>query len=313
MVLLWIGLGIVALLTIATLIVSFICYRMAFYVKEKECWGPDEYPIPQGLVYEPFREPMEEWIRQTRAMPHEKVSITSFDGLTLRGKFFEFAPGAPIEIMFPGYRGNAERDMCGGAQRCFALGHSALIVNQRSCVDSDGNVITFGIRESRDCLDWVDFTIRKFGPEVKIYLTGISMGAATVMNAAGEKLPENVVGVLADCGFNSPRDIIQKVIVDMKMPPRLSYPFVKLGARIFGGFNLEEKSPQEALKRCKVPVIFFHGDTDDYVPCWMSQVNYDCCASEKKLVIVPGAGHGLSCMLDREGYMSALRQFWNIT
>ena len=313
MILLWVVLGIAGLLAAATVFISYLCYRMTFFVKEKEQWGPDEYPIPVGNVYEPYREPMVEWIRQTRAMPHENVSITSFDGLTLRGKFYEFSPGAPIEIMFPGYRGNAERDMCGGVQRSFALGHSALIVNQRACVDSDGRIITFGIRESRDCLGWVDFVIQKFGPDVKIYLTGISMGAATVMIAAGENLPKNVVGVLADCGYNSPKDIIQKVIVDMKMPPKLSYPFVKLGARLFAGFNLDACAPMEALKHSKVPVIFFHGDADGFVPCWMSQVNFECCASEKKLVIIPGADHGLCCMVDRAGYMTALREFWKIT
>lgn len=313
MTLLWILPGIAVLLLAAVLVISYVCFRMAFYAPEKEISGPDEYPIPQGNIYEPFREPMTEWIRQSRQMPHEDVSVTSFDGLTLRGKYYEYAPGAPIELMFPGYRGNAERDMCGGAQRCFAVGHSALIVNQRACCDSEGKVITFGINESRDCHTWLEFMLRRFGPDVKIYLTGISMGAATVMIAAGRELPENVVGVLADCGYNSPKDIIKKVIKDMKLPPDLSYPFVRLAARIFGHFDLEEDSPMEALKRCKVPVIFFHGDADDYVPCWMSQVNYGCCAAPKKLVIVPHAGHGLSCMLDRPGYMNALREFWNIT
>ena len=143
-----------------------------------------------------------------------------------------------MEIMFHGYRGNAERDLSGGIQRCFALGRSVLLVDQRTSCGSEGNVISFGINEHRDCLSWVDFAVKHFGPDIKIILTGISMGASTVLMAAGKELPKNVVGVLADCGFSSAREIIKKCARDLKIPADLIYPFIKLGAKIFGHFNL---------------------------------------------------------------------------
>ena len=96
---------------------------------------------------------------------------------------------------------------------------------------------------------------------------------------------------------------MEVVIRKMGLPPRLSYPFVRLAARICGGFNLEEYSPMEALKTCAVPVIFFHGEDDDFVPCWMSRKMYDACPSRKKLVTVPGAGHGLSFPVAPEEYL----------
>ena len=305
MILFWILLALAALI----LIISYLCFRMAFYVTPVQKIRPDGYPIPDGEIYEPHRPQMTRWIDEIRAMPREDVSIKSFDGLTLRGKFYEYAPGAPIEIMFHGYRGSAERDLCGGVQRCFACGRSALVVGQRGSVDSDGNVITFGILESRDCRAWVDFAIEHFGPDVKLILTGISMGASTVMIAAGQELPKNVVGVLADCGFTSAEDIITRTIRDMKLPANLSYPFVRLGALVFGHFDPNETSSMEAMERCRLPIIFFHGKDDDYVPCWMSRVNYEHCISSKKLVIIPGAGHGLSFPVDQEGYIRELRAF----
>ena len=215
---LWILAGIAAFLLLTVLLITYICYRLAFYVPNRSLEPSDQIPIPEGEIYEPYRERMESWTREARSMPREKVSITSFDGLTLRGTYYEFAPGAPIELMFPGYRGNAERDLSGGVQRCFKLGHSALIVNQRASADSDGNVISFGVNEHRDCLAWVQFMLRHFGPDVKIILTGISMGAATVLMAAGHPLPKNVLGVLADCGYSSARDIIKLVIRKMGFP-----------------------------------------------------------------------------------------------
>ncbi len=291
------------------LLISYICYRMAFYVTKKQK-APEEYPIPVGQIYEPYREKMIAWIRETRAMPHKDLEITSFDGLTLRGKYYEYAPGATVELMFHGYRGNAERDLCGGVQRCFALGHSALIVDQRGCGRSDGRVITFGVNESRDCLRWIDCLRQLLGEDVKIILTGISMGAATVMAAAGRELPDNVVGILADCGYTSPEAIMKKVIRSMKLPAELAYPFVKLGARLYGGFHLEEISPIQAMAGCPVPVIFFHGEADDFVPCDMSRENYAACTARKRLVTIPGAGHGLSYPVDKERYLQAMREFF---
>jgi fermentation-respiration switch protein FrsA (DUF1100 family) len=309
---LWIPLAIVALAAAAVLIGSYICFRMAFYVPEKNKKPKGEFDIPQGRIYEPYRDQIVDWIKQTRALPCEPMTITSFDGLQLQGTYYEYAPGAVIEIMFHGYRGSSERDMSGGVQRCFKLGHSALIVDQRSSGRSQGNVITFGVNESRDCLAWMNHAIERFGPDCRLMLTGISMGAATVMIAAGEELPENVIGVLADCGYSSARDIIKTVIRQMKLPANLLYPFVKLGARLYGHFDLEKYSPEEALKPCKVPVLLFHGEDDDFVPCSMSHENFAACASRKKLVTVPGAGHGLCIIFDPEGYRSAMKDFFGV-
>ena len=302
--------GSVLFVLLAVLLIAYICYRMAFYVPKRKPRDPEMIDIPEGKEYEPFRPVMEDWIRQTRKIPHEKVQITSADGLKLTGKFYEFAPGAPMEIMFHGYRGNAERDLSGGVLRGFALGRSVLLPDQRCSGDSDGNTITFGIKEHKDCLDWVDFAISQFGPDVKIILTGISMGAATVLMAAGKPLPKNVIGVLADCGYSSPEAIIKKVIRQMGLPEKLAYPFVRLGGLLFGDFDLEDYSPEAAIKNCRLPVIFFHGQTDDFVPWDMSSALYEACPSRKRLVTIPDAGHGLSYAVAPEYYLECLREFF---
>jgi fermentation-respiration switch protein FrsA (DUF1100 family) len=152
--------------------------------------------------------------------------------------------------------------------------------------------------------------IQTFGKDVKIILTGISMGAATVLMANDQNLPENVIGILADCGYNSPKEIIKKVIeTDLKLPANLLYPFVKLGAKIFGGFDLEETSPLEAVKQSRIPTIFIHGETDTFVPCYMSEENHEACTAPKKLITFPDAGHGLSFLIDKERYLKELKAF----
>lgn len=301
---LWILLGLLLLGAVTV----YICFRLAYYVPAKDKHRP-EYEMPPGKIYEPYHGQMRKWMEEVRAMPSRELSITTFDGLTLWGKYYEYAPGAPIELMFHGYRGTAERDLCGGVQRSFSLGHSVLIVDQRGSGKSGGNTITFGVKESRDCRCWVDFMIKYFGADVRIILCGISMGATTVLLAASQSLPENVIGVLADCGFSSAKEIICKVIHQLRLPDKLLYPFVRLGGMMFGGFDVEKADASAAVKNCRVPVIFFHGDQDDYVPCQMSRVNYDACGAVKELVLTPGAGHGMCYLVDQEAYIRALRKF----
>ena len=306
---LYIFIAVAAFALLAAILTSLICFFRVFYSKRQPALKEDEYDIPPGEIYEPFREQMIAWQKEIREMAHEDVQIVSHDGLTLRGRYYEHRRGAPVELMFHGYQGNSDRDLCGGVGRSFALDRNVLLIDHRASGKSEGHVISFGINESRDCLAWVDFAISRFGDDVRIILTGISMGAATVMIAAGEELPKNVICVLADCGYTSARDIIKKVIRDMRLPANLLYPFVRLGARLFGHFDPDKTSPLLAMKRCRVPVIFFHGDADDFVPCDMSRDLYDACTSTKKLVIIEGAGHGLCYPMNKEKYIDAVKQF----
>ena len=137
------------------------------------------------------------------------------------------------------------------------------------------------------------------------------MGAATVMNASQYDLPKNVVGILADCGFHSSKEIICKTIKDMKLPVKIFYPFVKLAAKIYGRFSLEEVSPIESIKKCKVPIIFIHGKSDDFVPFYMSEKMYEACNCDKSLVLIDNAGHGISYLVDPELYVKELEKFFN--
>ena len=295
---------------VMVILISYICFRMVFLAKREKPLGPDKFSLPKGKVYKPFHETMIGWMKELRAMPKEDMYITSFDGLKLHASYYEYKPGAVMEIMFHGYRGTAERDLCGGVQRCFALGRNALVVDQRGAGESEGKIISFGVNESKDCVRWAEYAVERFGPDVKIILTGISMGASTVLMASGKDLPDNVIGILADCGFSSGREIICHVAKRLKLLPALIFPFIKLGGKLFGGFDIDECPPKEALKNCKKPVLFFHGETDNFVPCYMSKENFDVCPTRKKLVTTPKAGHGLCYPVAPEEYLKELKEFF---
>ncbi len=299
-------LGIVAL---AVLITAYICFRMAFYIK-RDKRIPEKHPLPKGGAYEPFHDIIKGWHLAAEECEYTQVSITSFDGLKLYAKLYKRFENAPVEIMFHGYRSIAEKDLIGNVFRCFGQGKNVLLVSQRGSGKSGGRVTTFGIKEHRDCLAWVDYIIR-MDKNAKIILTGVSMGAATVLMAAGRDLPDNVVGIIADCGYSTPKAIIKTVISrDMHLPPNICYPFVKLGGLLFGGFNIDAYSPLEAMKECKVPVLFFHGKADAFVPCEMTVENYNACIRKKRMELYDNADHGLCFAINPDEYMEAVYEFF---
>jgi len=311
---LYIALGILAFLAVFVFTVSLICYFLAFYSKKRKECNPDEYKFDLEELYSPHKAQMIKWMRWARELNPQKFTIKSHDGLTLVGKYFEYEKGAPIEILFHGYRGNGERDLSGGIERCFKIGRNALIVDQRASGQSEGHTITFGIKEHLDAIQWAEFVAEHFGKDTTIILSGVSMGAATVLMASGKPLPTNVKCILADCGYSSPKEIIMKTIGEMKLPPKLMYPFVKLGARLFGHFSLDSFSPVEAVKQSTVPTIFIHGTSDDFVPYYMSEKMYAECTAKKSLIPIEGAGHGLAYIADGELYLQSIIDFeaqWN--
>lgn len=289
-------------------ILLVICFNLTFYNGKKK--GVMIY-LPDQDIYKAYHDVMRQDIENAQKMKYEEINIKSFDGLTLYGRYYEKIKGAPIEIMVHGYKGSGFRDMSTGIRRAFACNRNALVIDQRSCGNSQGKVISFGINESKDLLVWIDKVIEIFGDDVKIILTGISMGAATVLTVSGWNLKKNVIGILADCGYDSASNIIKKVLRDLKLPVKLFYPFIKLSAKLFGRFDLEESSPIESIKKCNVPVIFYHGNKDGFVPYEMSINLYNQCTSEnKKLVIIENAGHGIAFLVNPDKYIDELNLFF---
>lgn len=300
-------LGIVAALMMAVTGVLLYCYNLAFRRNEKRV--SKEGAVPEGEQYEVFSDVIIKGARNILDAPYEKVTTISRDGIKLAGRYYHVKDGAPVSIIFHGYRSNIGTDCNGGYYLSVKNGYNVLVVYQRGHRESGGKTITFGVKERYDCLDWITYVNERFGEDTPILLMGLSMGAATVLMAAGLDLPSNVKGVMADCGFSSPKEILQEVIRKMKYPLRITYFFVRMSAKIFGHFDPEEASAVEALKNAKVPVLIIHGDDDRFVPSRMSRDNYEACASAKEILIVPGAGHGLSYCVDAKAYEKAVQDF----
>lgn len=282
-------------------------YRMSFHSPNGEQNNP--HHISLGEQYAPFSETMLSLIDELLEKPYEDVYIKSFDGLTLHGRYYHYRDGAPLDIGVHGYRGNCVRDMCGGIHISYDFNHNILLIDQRAHGLSEKHTITMGINERYDCLSWIDYAKERFGNDVRIMLYGVSMGAATVLMTTEFDISDNVVCIIADCPYSSPADIIRKVIKDLHMISKLFYPFVKISAKLFGGFNLDSASAVEAVKNSKVPILILHGEDDRFVPCEMSKEIEDANPSMIERHTFPEAAHGISYLKDTPRYTRIVKEF----
>ena len=296
MILMLIFLGIVLLL----ILFAAVAFALPFYNPIPRKQTP--YDLPPGPHYEPYHDQMRQLIHRLDSKPYEQVYITARDGARLAARYYHAADGAPVKIEFHGYRGTAVRDFCGAIELDEACGYNILLVDQRAHGKSDGRVISFGIRERYDAVDWAEYVVQRFGPDVKIILSGVSMGGTTVLMASGLDLPPNVRGIIADCGFTSPGAIIREVCrADYHLPVWLMYPMIWLTARIIGGFDLDAVSAADAVAHSKVPIILFHGADDAYVPCDMAR-EIHAAGGDTRLNVFPNAGHAMSYLSNQAEY-----------
>lgn len=286
--------------------ISYACYRIAFFSPTQ---NREDIPATTGKQYAPHQETMRRIFSQLAAREYEEVTIFSHDGLKLAGKYYHIQDEAPLDIAFHGYRSCAMTDFAGGSELSFEMGHNLLLVDQRSHGRSQGRTISFGILERLDCLAWANYAVERFGKDVRILLYGLSMGATTVLMASELDLPENVKAIVADCPYSSPSAIIKKVAKQLHYPPNLVYPFIILGARIFGKFHLNEATAADAVRKASIPILIIHGEADSFVPAEMSEEVYHACPDLVQRITFPEAEHGISFLVDEKRYKIVVREF----
>ena len=300
--------GIVATVVVLSFVLSFVIMRIACGRNDRFIRDFDK--AISAKVYAPCRDVILQGKAWTEERKPQEVSTTSYDGLKLVGEYIPCENARGTVIMFHGWNASPTSDFGAGLPYYQSFGLNILLVHQRAQGKSEGKYMTFGIKERRDVHSWVAWHRERFG-ETPIVLVGLSMGAATVMMACGEDLPECVKGVIADCGFTSPYEIICSVLRTVHLPTRPLADMVGWYTKWLADFGLKEYSTLTAMKKMKLPLFLAHGQADTFVPCHMSQSAYDACACEDKhFLCVPEATHGMSFIVQPTEYQTALRDFF---
>ncbi len=248
-----------------------------------------------------------QWLAQQEVKP---LQVISYDGKRLYGRFVPCENAKGTILFFHGYRSHYQVDFSASMQYYHELGYHMLFVDQRAHGLSGGRCITFGVKERFDVMSWVTYLSLMLGENHPMFISGLSMGATTVLMAADMEFPANVRGIIADCGFSSPADILQDLAErHYHMPGKAALAVLNGYTRVFAGFGLREWSTADALRNTKLPVLLTHGLADRLVPSRMSEYAYEACAGERRIELFPDAGHGVSYLQDRPRYQKALREF----
>lgn len=176
---------------------------------------------------------------------------------------------------------------------------------------SEGDAIQMGWLDRLDVKKWLTVARGIFNSDFMV-VHGVSMGGATTMMLSGEPdLPDYVKGFVDDCGYTSVWNQFAKELKEKFGLP--AFPVLYAAdavCRIRFGWSFKEASSVNQLAKCKLPVLFIHGDSDDYVPTADVYVNYDAKKDGyRDLWLVPDTGHAKSCSNHPEEYAARLRAF----
>lgn len=197
------------------------------------------------------------------------------------------------------------------AKYFYEMGYNVLIPDLRSHGKSEGDYIGMGWDDRLDIIDWINYILKE-DKDAKIILHGISMGAATVTMVSGEELPSNVKVIIADCGYTSVWNQFSYQLKDLFDLGEFPIMHVSsLVGQIRAGYSIKEASGIEQVKKSKTPILYIHGDEDDFVPYFMMEELYNATSSEKEMLTIKGAGHAKASSVNAELYWTTVNDFIN--
>ena len=227
--------------------------------------------------------------------------ITSRDGLKLHGILIRnhLSDKKRMAVLVHGYHGSPSFDFSAAAGFYYKNGFSLFLPDQRTHGESEGEYITFGAYERYDVVDWCKYIDDYTEHEYEFILSGVSMGATTVLLAAAEPDMIKLNYITADCGYTDPKRIFTHVFKQWYRLP--TFPILNIARFIIklrAKFDFDDFSTINAVKKLCAPVTFIHGEADDFVTPDNSVDNYNACTGEKSIVTVPDAEHGVSYIKD---------------
>lgn len=297
---------VIILILIGGYVVGNYFYNLALNPKSDKSLVLDSPTNKSGNIEE--NNENEKWLNEIGV---KRENIKSEDGLNLNGYIIEQSNSNKWAILVHGYTGRGKQ-MSYQAERFYNMGFNILFLDLRGHGESEGNYIGMGWHDRRDIISCVNYINNKYS-EQQIILYGVSMGAATVMMASGEKdLPSNVKAIIEDCGYTSIKDEFAYQLKTVFNLP--SYPIINLASivtKIKAGYFLGEGSAIEQVKKSKTPIMFIHGDADTFVPYYMLEQLYDVANCEKEKLVIKGAIHAKASDVGGETYWNAIKQFIN--
>ena len=240
----------------------------------------------------------------------KRISITSFDGKKMVGYLKE---SEKVEnkwvILVHSYRSD-HTYMNPYAEMYLREGYHVIQPDNRAHGQSEGYYIGMGYLDQYDILMWIHY-ITAIDPNAEIVLHGVSMGASAIMMLSGnDNVPENVVAIIADCGYKSARDYLTwKLNYRLHLPSFPIIPIMNISFKLAAGYYLNDASAINQVSHSRIPIFFIHGSDDTTVPVKDANDLYSAAGCRKDIYIVHGAGHGEAFIFDSDLYREKVFEF----
>ncbi len=187
------------------------------------------------------------------------------------------------------------------------LGYNVVMPDVYAHGQSEGDAIRMGWLDRLDMLHWM----KLFQTDTMV-VHGVSMGGATTMMISGEPVPEGVndIRFIEDCGYTSVWDEFKGELKNQYGLP--AFPLLHSASffcNILYGWTFQEASALEQVKKSKQPMLFIHGDSDDFVPTEMVNRLYEAKPEPKELWITKDTGHALSYKNHKDEYVRRVCEF----
>lgn len=299
------SLAILATLAVAVIVTAhfMLVYSLQPDNRGKDLQGSFDY------MYEeyPFLRP---WVDSLETAGALRDTFIVNDGARLHAYYV----AAPEEtrataVIVHGYTDNAIRMFMLAHLYNHELRYNVLLPDLHYSGLSDGDCFRMGWLDRLDVMRWMDVADSIFGG-TQMVVHGISMGAATTMMVSGEEQRPFVRCFVEDCGYTSVWDEFEHELRGRFGLP--AFPLLHVADWLCGvehGWTFREASAVEQVKKCRLPMLFIHGDADDFVPTWMVYELFEAKPQPKEIWVVPGAAHAVSYRDNRDQYVWRVRNF----
>ena len=190
------------------------------------------------------------------------------------------------------------------------LNYNVMVPDLHYHGESEGRAVQMGWLDRLDVRRFGDMAHEIWGDDFMV-VHGVSMGAATTMMLSGDDLPEYYRAFVEDCGYSSVWDQFAHNLKDsFHLPP---FPVLNSASAVCKrkyGWGFKEASSVDQLAKCERPMLFIHGDKDDFVPFEHLQKNYDAkVKGYKEMWVAPGSEHAMAYKDHPVEYTQHVRDF----
>lgn len=296
-------------------LVLFILYVVTFFISIKLYQASFKTPksFPRGKKtkkWQKYSEQIDKTLDELDALDKEELFITGCNNLKLHATFIKSNTNSKKVIVFShGWKNTGFNDYACGGYFYHRLGYNVLILDHSGHGQSEGKHITFGYFDHKNVIKWVEVINEKFNYDCQIYLHGLSMGASTVAWTADVKM-DNVHGIIFDSGFCNGYELASYIVKkNVKFLPSVILFNARILCLIFAKFDLKKCDIRKALQNSKYPILFLHGDKDDFVPTSHSINAYEITTSKKKIKLFDDATHIIAGVMHPKAYQDEVISF----